>query len=848
MMPEPKTELFDAKRVAKPKRTLKISYQGRDNEIDLSALEANNKTLFRIGKASDNNIVIPNDVVDPYHATLTCKPDGHWYIIDGQDRTQSGYYQRSTRGLFYNDGRRVYDEHLLSPGDSIHILGYGQPTVTFSYYDQIEAGAKLQRVPLGRDECNIGRNSTNDMILPDIMVSSLHARVIWEKGKHVLIHLSRTNPTLVNQKPISRQTLNPGDQISIGPFNLFYDGSSLSPSSTAVIKGPRVDAINVSRAVKTRPNFIVALRSFKNFGNFLFGKKKSLLQNITLPIQPGDFVALVGGSGTGKSTLLKSMIGILDTEKGSQIKINDEDLFSNYDRYRSEIGYVPQEDIIHDDLTVDQVLTYAIRLRKSASRRNRKKLIEDILSKLQLLGQRSQLVRQLSGGQRKRLNVAVELAANPTILVLDEPTSGLDPGLDLVLMDELARLSREDHKTIILVTHTTENIDKCNKVAFLARGGRLAFYGSPAEARQFFSVTSFPAIYEELNKENWRKDWPEEYKHSVYYQVYVAAYQQPAPPALPAKGQKQPKVRKGGFWESIRQTIILAQRYVQNNLFSIITLLILPAILALLFFLVAKPELFTTIVFQKGDLKTPTEILTIDTRKIEFSKELFSIQQVIFMVATVSVLLGLFGSYQEIVKERSIYERERLVNLSIPAYVLSKFSVLFFLAALQALIMMFVLDYWVKISGEGLTPYGPRWEVAITIFLIILASTALGLFVSALVNRKRESTIIALVLLVTIQIIFSGAIFELKDNSAPLTWMTFTRWGSEAMGSSVGIYALTQHPYLNVFTENLKMDYGDLSALYRHWEILAGYVLGLLTLTIFVLWRQDIVRKRAKRK
>lgn len=814
-----------------------VSFQGRETPYLLKKLE---RDVIRVGRASDNDIQINSPIVSDYHATLQQRQDGV-YIIDGQDRNVPGQYEITPTGLILNNGQPVRREHKLENGESVLVLAPGHQTVTLTFFDEEET--TISPVQLNKPVITIGRLSTNDLVLPALTVSGRHAK-IEQDGRHfILTNESRTNPTLVNGKSITRYRLNNGDEIGIGPFNIKYDGQWLKPAGGS-LRGPRIDALHMKMAVKTRPNLKEAFKSFKAFRQFLFKGEKVLLNDVSIPIRSGEFVALVGGSGAGKSTLLKSLIGILSIDSKSQVLIDGSDLFIHFDQYRSNIGYVPQEDIIHNDLTVEQVLNYVIRLRDHGAR-NIKQTIDSILDKVQLKPQRRLYVHQLSGGQRKRLNVAVELAAEPTLLVLDEPTSGLDPGLDLVLMDELADLSRKDHKTVILVTHTTENIDKCHKIVFLAPGGRLAFYGRPAEAKAFFGVDKFSRIYTVVN--NPAQNWPEKYKQTPYYREYIEApLQAIAAKAKPAKPSTPVKVKDPRPLSGLGQTFTLAQRYLQNNLFFIIALLIIPAVLSLLFYALAAKGLFSELPFTLKDIAT---ISMGGDGLNAFYRNLQNIQQVVFMLTTIAVFLGLFGSFQEITKERPIYDRERLVNLGISSYVFSKFIVLAVLAFFQALIIMFVIDWWVKISGEGLTFLGAKWEVVVTLFLVTIASVAMGLLVSALVNRNKERSIIFLVFLVVVQILFSGAIFKMEGGASILTWTTFTRWGTEAMGSSVGICAMCDtNTQIKDIVGRLPMEYGDQMFLVQHWGILLAYIVGLLLLTIIVLRAQDVVLKRERRK
>ncbi len=843
-------------------RILTVSYRGQEKRIGLVKLE---RTFVTIGRAPDNDIVVESPVASLYHATLQLRQDG-CYIIDGQDRDQNGTFEPSTNGLYLNDGRPIRGEHLLESGDSVLIQSStDQFNVTFTYYSKSET--RLQPFPLGnKPVIKIGRLPNNDLVLPHLTVSGLHAELQRQPdGNYVLVHKSHTNDTLVNGQKVADRVMlmhTPPCQIQIGPFTLVYDGFILSPLDQlqdSKGKGPRVDAITVTKVVTTHPSLKEALTSLEKFGQLFTGKKKTLLNKVTLPIQPGDFVAVVGGSGTGKSTLLKSMIGILDTEKGSQVLIDGEDLFLHFDRYRGTIGYVPQDDIIHTDLTCAQVLYYVVRLRglhiKPAQRGAH---IDDLLDQVQLTKQKDTVVGQLSGGQRKRLSIAVELAADPSILVLDEPTSGLDPGLDQIMMKLLAKLSREGNKTIILVTHATENVEMCTKVAFMAEGGVLTFYGRPAEAKQFFGVEKFATIYlmlnskekDNLNLKNKDQNWAETYQQSPFFSQYVDGPMQTlhahsTHPGVAGQTANKPHPRSG-LSVFFQQTGVLAMRYVQANLFPLLILLALPVLLALLFFLVADQNLFTAL---KPTLKDLANIQIDRNAQNKFFTNIQSIQQVIFMLSTVSVFVGLLGSYQEIVKERGIYDRERLVNLNIAAYVVSKALVLAVLAFLQSLLLVLVIDAWVKVSGDGLTDMGPRWEMVISIFLVTLASVAFGLLVSALVNRKREQTTIVIILLITIQIIFSGAIFTLKGDSEWLTYMTLTRWGTEAIGSAIGLHTISAiSPWIKAIVDGLPMVFGDQGFMFQRWAVLVAYITVLTVLTGVTLYLQDTVRKRQQQK
>src|SRR5207302_1103713 len=224
----------------------------------------------------------------------------------------------------------------------------------------------------------------------------------------------------------------------------------------------------------------------------------TLLSNLSFTVPPRKFVALVGGSGAGKSTLMDALNGLRPAQEG-KVLYNGQDYYRNLAAFGTQLGYVPQDDIVHRDLTVERALYYAAKMRLPGDFTDAqiKQRINEVLEDVEMTGRRKLLISKLSGGQRKRVSIALELLANPSLFFLDEPTSGLDPGLDRKMMFLLRKLADKGH-TIVLVTHATNNINACEYVCFLARGGRLAYYGPPNEAKQFFNKTDFAEIHSSL--------------------------------------------------------------------------------------------------------------------------------------------------------------------------------------------------------------------------------------------------------------------------------------------------------------------------------------------------------------
>jgi ABC transport system ATP-binding/permease protein len=249
--------------------------------------------------------------------------------------------------------------------------------------------------------------------------------------------------------------------------------------------------------------------------------KRKRLDNLTFTIEPGQFVAIVGGSGAGKSTLLKSLIGI---EKVSgEIYINGSKLQDN-PHLRQEIGYVPQDDIVHGDLTIWEALCAAAKLRLPPGTKYGE-IVKKTLEQVGLSARKSAKIRNLSGGQRKRVSIGIELLTSPKLLLLDEPTSGLDPALDKEMMQLLKQLTLQG-AAVAIVTHATENINTCDRILYLGRGGKMCFYGTPAECLKFFNCDNFTAVYSQLEDSKRIEIYANFYRASSFFKNHIHSYLQ----------------------------------------------------------------------------------------------------------------------------------------------------------------------------------------------------------------------------------------------------------------------------------------------------------------------------------
>lgn len=722
---------------------LKVSYQEGFQEI--TAEYKLTKSRMKIGRSPENDIVVPISTVSREHAQLelTGGP-GVYSIID----------QHSTNGLLYHGGKVT--EKQLADGDVIRIGDNLGNVATLTYHDAarpVSDEVLALELHAGQVLVTIGRTPDNNLVLNYPQVSAHHAVIRREGGAAILQDLGSTNGTFVRGQrvlPNTPRTIYPGEYIQIAGYQLVYEENTIVRPADGKV---RIDAIEIRKAV--------------NNGSLV------LLNNISLSIQPKEFVALVGGSGAGKSTLMDALNGFRPAPTG-KVLINGEDYYQNFATYRSSLGYVPQDDIIHRELTVEQALYYVAKLRlpKDTTEQEIEQRVAEVLEDVEMSQRRKVEVSRLSGGQRKRVSIAVELMAKPNLLFLDEPTSGLDPGLDKRMMFLLRRLA-DQGRTIILVTHATSNITACDKVVFLAPGGKLCFFGPPAEALDFFAVKEFADIYSKLETTPTSgEEWEKKYRESAYYQKYIVErlsnipfspqqVQLPGQPAGPGPKAKAPKV---SGW---RQFTILAGRYAQllrRDRVNLLVLILQAPIIGAILALVAGEKIF------------------------EVGHSYGNAQQVLFMLSIAAVWLGTSNAAREITKETPIYLRERLVNLLVFPYVMSKVAVLTALCVVQSLLLAGIVLVRTGVPSQG--AFLPAIvEIIIGIWLSTMGGLAMGLLVSSLASNTDKAISIVPIILIP-QIILAGVIFELAGPSKVLSYATITKWSLDSLGTSVNLNEL----------------------------------------------------------
>lgn len=352
----------------------------------------------------------------------------------------------------------------------------------------------------------VGKGEGCDIRVDNPLVSDKHFFIVFDGENCFVEDAHSVGGTYVNNKKVKRQKLSDYDRISIPSAAYIFFGNRLLYSTAS--GGIRIDAVNVSKRVPD-----------KNARG-----KISLVTNVSFRIEAGEFAAIVGGSGAGKSTLLDCINGMRPATDG-KIYYDSNDYYENMNSYKGVMGYVPQRDILHDDLRVFDALRYTARLRIRA-RLPKKELAERVAAALEdvrLTGKEKLRISSLSGGQRKRVSIAMELMADPKVIFLDEPTSGLSPDLDMEMMELLKDLTKKG-RTVVIVTHAMENLDKCDKVAFLGKGGRLCYFGDAPLALRWFNRRSYSRIFAALSDEETSEAFAKKYRAGDYYKKLYAQF------------------------------------------------------------------------------------------------------------------------------------------------------------------------------------------------------------------------------------------------------------------------------------------------------------------------------------
>ncbi len=743
---------------------------------------------FLAGRSQNAQIHLPYDIISRNHAKIRIH-NGICYISD----------LGSSNKTYVND-KVILEEYRLTSGDVI------------MFYDQSHTLVVTMRYSLSEDRAStkeniitIGRAKTNDIVIDHVAASRVHAEVTKEADGTCFITDNKSlNGTFVNGVRITGKTrLLKGDRIRIASAKLYFDGANVTYSVSN--DGLSISAVNLTKEVVNS------------------GKKKTILNNVSFSIQGGSFVALVGGSGAGKSTLMDCLNGFRPAT-GGRVIVNGEDFYENYNSYKSIIGYVPQQDVVYKNLTVKEMLSYSacLRMPEDTTNEERHKRIESVIKDVSLEGKEDLRISKLSGGQKKRVSIAVELLADPKLLFLDEPTSGLDPGLDKSMMELLSSLAKKG-TTVVLITHATDNIYLCDKVVFMGMGGRLCYYGAPSGLLSHFETESVPDIYKKLSIASGKDADLILEKNALYYESKYKKTAVSNDFEADMNDLRTPVAKRKNVRE-LRQLFILIRRY---------------------FKLISSDMASLVLMFGQAPIMLLILTTVITNETFDFHDKA---KQFLFVVSSIATIMGVLNSFIEICKERDIFRREYAVNLSLRAYVLSKFCVLGIICFIQSVILCWGITAMADLPEPDLL-FATFGDFLITTYLILLASTAMGLLISAISPNTERATLYMPIIIIP-QIVFSGLMFELENIKEFISWFIVNRWGISAYGS---VFKIAKIEEMSIFSDidknvletlditipGLDMFEHSVEYLLTTWGALALIVLSCAFAIYYVLKKQN---------
>jgi len=792
-------------------------------EVDHSS-----KVSIIIGRDSSSHIMIPKQNVSATHARITM----HGTSIYIEDFSANGTYINSLSSRVPKKSKTA-----LQPTDTVLVSTYSIPPQRWLPILR-QAGQPNQRpidikkpehsIPAPqvspkyftivseekKSEATIGRVEGNNIVIADPLVSARHARIFRKSGEVFLQDLGSTNGTFVNQIRIKGVVkINEASIIRIANQQININLRQLKNDKIQIVTDDSI-RLDVKKLV-----YMVRDRQDRS-------KTLTLLDNISISVKPGELVAIMGPSGCGKTTLLYSLIGNQPPYSG-KVCYNNRNLYRCYDAFRISVGYVPQDDILFPQLTVYESLYYVCKLRLPPETTDSEidTRINDVLTSLgfdvadpdkdirnKIIGSPERKV--LSGGQRKRVNIAQELITNPKILFLDEPTSGLASKDANEVIKLLRKLSEDEGVSIILTIHQPSNViySMFDHTVLLSPGGCLAYFGPAVpDSFQFFTISSQNPDelldYIDVSK-NESQILKQKYLQHDKHKIYVQGRQSDI---LPDSEKLTSRRRKFG----IRQFLVLSSRNLQlkvKDLWGGTGILLIQApIIALLIFLAFHGE------------STPE-----------------SRQKVLFLLVVSAIWFGCNNSAREIVSERVIYERERMVNLKIPSYFLSKVFLMTLLCAFQCFILL-IVNYWACELEGNISQY------FVILLITSVAAVCLGLSISTAVKSNEAAVGLVPIILVP-QIILAGMLAPLsKTIIGFLAKFTVARWSFEAL-LNVEFAGVSGPPGSDKTLIEL-LDFQE-NQIGHDLFVLGLMILFLTSFSMFILYYRDIhsTFKRLKRK
>ncbi|MFD4695321.1 FHA domain-containing protein [Streptomyces sp. NPDC058463] len=603
----------------------------------------------------------------------------------------------------------------------------------------------FHQLDLGR-VMRIGRALENELVVSDLQVSRLHAEFrATPDGRFEIRDLGSHNGTYVNGQPLSKSgsaLIGPNDIVGVGHSTFRLVGDRLEEF---------VDTGEVSFSAR---HLTVTVDGGKD-----------ILKDVSFGVPEKSLIAVIGPSGSGKSTLLKALTGYRPANRGD-VLYDNRNLYKQFAELRQRIGLVPQDDILHKELTVTRALRYAAKLRFPAdtTEAERTARIHEVLAELKLDIHKDKKITSLSGGQRKRVSVALELLTKPSLIFLDEPTSGLDPGMDRDVMQLLRGLA-DDGRTVLVVTHSVAELAICDKLLVMAPGGSVAYFGPPEEALNFFGYSTWADVFSAF--ENYRDyDWAGRWRGSQHYQMYAADIDAVAaqPVHMPPPQSIRPPKPSG--W--VAQLWTLMRRYISviaSDKGFLLLMVLLPAVLGVV----------SVVIPAEFGLAEPDPPSRFNGKA----------GTIMLILAVGMCFAAAANSVRELIKERVIYERERATGLSRSAYLLSKVIVLGVITAFQGVIICGIGFSTRKLPDEGLF-MPPAVEICVSIIVLGFTSMMFGLMISALV-KTAEKTMPLLVMFAIVQVVFTGVLFQVYGSPGleQFAWLMPSRWAVAAAGTTL---------------------------------------------------------------
>ena len=732
--------------------TLRARLSGREYQFD-------DGREIRVGRDPSADMVSANPYVSREHAVVRRAGDT-WVLEDRGSRggTYLGEQRVSSLPITADTTVRLGDPH---EGDELQLVPSAVVTTPEPRPSTGGGGVRMGRFTgiyrTDTPRLRIGRAPDNDVVVAeDMLVSRYHAELaVAAGGRFEVVDLGSANGTFVDGRPVGRAAVDDTNVIGIGHHQFRLVAGALEAY---------VDVGNVE---------------FEASGlSVLVTEGRTILSEVSFTLPENCFLAIVGPSGAGKSTLMKALTGFSPADRGT-VLYNGRDLYESIEELRSRIGYVPQDDILHPQLTVRRALGFAAELRfpSDVTKEERNRAVETVMEELGLTHRADLPIHKLSGGQRKRVSVALELITKPSLLFLDEPTSGLDPGFEKSAMELLRELA-DGGRTVIVVTHSLQSLHLCDRVIFLAPGGTTAYFGPPKDALHYFAQDDYADVFRTLEREQ-EQDFRGRFEQSQFYRQYVS---EPAARArLMNKEGAQPAPPPPAQRSWAGQLNVLVRRHLAviaaDRGLLLMLLLLAPILGFALFAVLGSGGLKAAFgdVPGKGHVRTPNT----------------SSMNVLFGMVFCVGLVGVVDSFREIVKELPIVRRERSIGLSLSAYLTSKLVVLVPFVLVQSAVLTLIAvsqQDGPKVSNV-LSP--PVLELVVDIACTGLVAMVIGLLISAAVTTSDKATPL-MAAVVASSLLLAGVLFDLRDKPGirELSYLTGSRWGFSAAASSVNLKEL----------------------------------------------------------